>query len=148
MRLRDGRVGRVQKLVSEDEGLRGENLVGGTNAGLGRDGESESTFERRGGGGRSRGRGAAETAGFRHVQDVRDDEYMYDENAPRSLGAYFTGLDELEARDAEGSNWTGEEDRGTVPEFKSEMAKCPVCGAFEGDERAVAHHVEGHFADG
>lgn len=24
-------------------------------------------------------------------------------------------------------------------------ATCPVCGNFEGDEVAVAHHVEGHF---
>lgn len=23
--------------------------------------------------------------------------------------------------------------------------KCPVCGEFEGDEMAVAHHVNGHF---
>lgn len=25
-------------------------------------------------------------------------------------------------------------------------ATCPVCGVFEGDETAVAHHVESHFA--
>lgn len=25
-------------------------------------------------------------------------------------------------------------------------ASCPVCGEFEGDEMAVAHHVESHFA--
>jgi hypothetical protein len=25
-------------------------------------------------------------------------------------------------------------------------ASCPVCGNFEGDEMAVAHHVESHFA--
>lgn len=25
-------------------------------------------------------------------------------------------------------------------------ASCPVCGNFEGDETAVAHHVESHFA--
>ncbi|KAI0447682.1 hypothetical protein F4803DRAFT_546200 [Xylaria telfairii] len=27
----------------------------------------------------------------------------------------------------------------------SAIATCPVCGAFEGDESAVAHHVAGHF---
>lgn len=32
-----------------------------------------------------------------------------------------------------------------LPQLRSEMATCPVCGAFEGDEVAVAHHVEGHF---
>jgi hypothetical protein len=25
------------------------------------------------------------------------------------------------------------------------VAKCPVCGEFEGDEVAVAHHVNTHF---
>jgi hypothetical protein len=28
-----------------------------------------------------------------------------------------------------------------------EAVVCPVCGEFEGDERAVAHHVEGHFGE-
>jgi hypothetical protein len=26
------------------------------------------------------------------------------------------------------------------------IASCPVCGDFKGDEIAVAHHVESHFA--
>jgi uncharacterized repeat protein (TIGR03833 family) len=29
----------------------------------------------------------------------------------------------------------------------SEVVNCPVCGDFEGDEAAVAHHVSGHFGD-
>lgn len=28
----------------------------------------------------------------------------------------------------------------------AKTATCPVCGIFEGDEAAVAHHVEGHFS--
>jgi hypothetical protein len=28
-----------------------------------------------------------------------------------------------------------------------EVATCPVCGEFEGDESAVAHHVESHFGE-
>ena len=42
--------------------------------------------------------------------------------------------------------------RATGTETKTEtgtpsalVSTCPVCGVFEGDEAAVAHHVEGHF---
>lgn len=35
--------------------------------------------------------------------------------------------------------------RSTEPVLSSVMAKCPVCGIFEGDEAAVSHHVESHF---
>ncbi|KAI2635072.1 hypothetical protein GGS21DRAFT_490282 [Xylaria nigripes] len=30
-------------------------------------------------------------------------------------------------------------------DFESAIAKCPVCGEFEGDEAAVGHHVAEHF---
>ncbi|KAF2267853.1 hypothetical protein CC78DRAFT_50492 [Lojkania enalia] len=139
VRLRDGRVGRVQALVSEEEGVRGENIVRGTDAGLGRNGEASSSPAP--GQGRGRGRGGQN---FRHVQDSRDDGYMWDESRSRNLSEYFSGLD-LESQDEIGG-WAASE-RSTVPEVKSEMVKCPVCGIFEGDERAVAHHVEGHFQD-
>ena len=33
----------------------------------------------------------------------------------------------------------------TRSEFKSATSTCPVCGQFEGDEVAVAHHVNSHF---
>lgn len=31
------------------------------------------------------------------------------------------------------------------PATTADIVKCPVCGDFEGDEAAVAHHVAGHF---
>lgn len=31
-------------------------------------------------------------------------------------------------------------------EITGPTAACPVCGEFEGDEAAVAHHVDAHFA--
>lgn len=37
------------------------------------------------------------------------------------------------------------EGRSTGEVFKSAMSTYPVCGDFEGDEMAVAHHVSGHF---
>ncbi|PYI07744.1 hypothetical protein BO78DRAFT_442646 [Aspergillus sclerotiicarbonarius CBS 121057] len=30
-------------------------------------------------------------------------------------------------------------------DFEYGIVTCPVCGQFEGDEAAVAHHVAGHF---
>ncbi len=130
VRLRDGRVGRVQRLVSTDEGDRGEAAVGGAGAGLGRDGEGIGT---RGGSGFRRGE-----------RDIREeDEYFYDERG-RSGDVdhgYFAALEEADRRHAE-SKGLGRGGKGD-----EEVVKCPVCGEFEGDERAVAFHVEGHFAE-
>ncbi|KAF2476860.1 uncharacterized protein BDR25DRAFT_41729 [Lindgomyces ingoldianus] len=147
VRLRDGRVGRVQGVVSEAEGLIGESLVGGENAGLGRDGESVAVGERAERGERG---GRGRRAVFRHVSDVRDDNgYLWDEEAAgkRNLGTYFTGLEELEAL----GNTASPTNQQHVPtrqlELQTETVKCPVCGEFEGDETAVQHHVESHFQD-
>lgn len=145
VRLRDGRVGRVQRLVSDDEGVRGEEEAGGIGANLGRNGENGGIEARgvgssRGGRGRGRGRG-----GFRHVQDVRNDEYLWDENRSQNLGSYFAGLDALEEMDAGNAGGRGE-GREAGLALNTEMVICPVCQVFEGDERAVAHHVEEHFA--
>ncbi|PSN68354.1 hypothetical protein BS50DRAFT_666022 [Corynespora cassiicola Philippines] len=134
VRLRDGRVGRVQKVVSESEGAAGEALVGGAEAGLGRDGDVRG----RGDGGVRRGAGME--------RDVREhDEYFYDEEraGQRDLG-YFRELEEADAREG---GWSARE-RDMVPEGGGEVVTCPVCGNFEGDARAVEYHVEEHFAEG
>lgn len=36
---------------------------------------------------------------------------------------------------------------GDGVEAETETSLCPVCGEFEGDAAAVAHHVAGHFGD-
>lgn len=41
-------------------------------------------------------------------------------------------------------NGRGEE---KVTQSSSEVVTCPVCGEFNGDEVAVAHHVATHFSD-
>jgi hypothetical protein len=84
------------------------------------------------------------------VEEQEGESYMYDENRAQNLGAYFTAkLEEADARSGTGSreqeSWRNEEDEerskpGTV------TTTCPVCHVFEGDERAVAYHVEQHFA--
>jgi uncharacterized repeat protein (TIGR03833 family) len=127
VRLRDGRVGRVQAMISDAEGERGESLAGGSGAGLGRDGER-------------RGRGGM--VGGRVERDIREeDEYLYDESrsAAPMLGL-FGALEEADKQHRK------ESERGVVESEEAEMAVCPVCGEFEGDEKAVAFHVEEHFA--
>ncbi|KAI1497477.1 hypothetical protein F5X99DRAFT_363058 [Biscogniauxia marginata] len=37
------------------------------------------------------------------------------------------------------------ENLGATRDLTTAIATCPVCGAFEGDEAAVAHHVAEHF---
>lgn len=115
-------MGRVQSLVSETEGESGEALAGGADAGLGRDGEV------RGG-----GRGRME-------RDVREnDEYFFDETRRGEVdGGIFAALEEADRRYEQGKGGHG----GGV-----ETAVCPVCGVFEGDEVAVARHVESHFGE-
>jgi hypothetical protein len=131
VRLRDGRVGRVQRLVSVEEGERGESIVGGAGANVGRDGGSS--------GGRGGGGGFG-IRGGRIERDIReDDEYLYDENKSAVANdGWFAALEQADQR------WKDERGGKVVAE---DVVKCPVCGEFEGDERAVAHHVEGHFGD-
>jgi uncharacterized repeat protein (TIGR03833 family) len=134
VRLRDGRVGRVQGLVSESEGERGEALVGGPSANLGRNGEDSRAGVRTVGSGFARG---GRMLGGRVERDIREeDEYIYEEGrrAPAEVGL-FAALEEADRRHQQRSEETGD------------VTTCPVCGEFEGDEAAVAHHVEGHFGD-
>ncbi|CAO2653254.1 Nn.00g026650.m01.CDS01 [Neocucurbitaria sp. VM-36] len=139
VRLRDGRVGRVQGLVSLADGERGEALVGGAEAGLGRNGEGD-VGSGRGGGGSGRVAGRME-------RDVReDDEYFYQERRAADVGL-FAALEEADRRDREKREGVGSAGVGGIGNAESELATCPVCGEFEGDEAAVAHHVESHFGD-
>ncbi|KAF2708855.1 hypothetical protein K504DRAFT_468086 [Pleomassaria siparia CBS 279.74] len=127
VRLRDGRVGRVQKVVEEAKGREGEDSVGGAGAGLGRDGETIR-------GGSSGGRG------FKHTQDVREDGHLWDDQNQASR-EYFADVQFKVKGQKKGKRKGG----SSAVVAEETLATCPVCGAFEGDERAVAHHVEQHF---
>ncbi|KAF7929736.1 hypothetical protein EAE99_004640 [Botrytis elliptica] len=165
VRLRDGRVGRVQRLCTEGEAEEGD----GGMRGLGRNGEvgggegegSGDMNERTGGMRRGGGRGG------KIYSDFRTDGY--DESSAASTGAGASLEDYIVVKgNRKGKKSTAEEkkisERGTMePEenckndeevleerstgdvFKIAMSTCPVCGEFEGDEMAVAHHVNGHF---
>lgn len=131
VRLRDGRVGRVQGLVSEAEGLEGEGIVGGPEANLGRNGEGAANA------------GRGERRGGRIERDIReDDEYLYENRASNQDYGLFAALEEADKRH--------EQSRAGPPlgqVASEELAVCPVCYKFEGDEASVAHHVEQHFAE-
>ncbi|KAK6528069.1 hypothetical protein TWF281_009327 [Arthrobotrys megalospora] len=192
VRLKDGRVGRVQKVL---EGL--PTASGGTSqvteGGNGRPQLDGATMEEspassddttsgygrsRGGGdrgwnrgnyrgGRGRGRG-----GFRpySISSPRGEdgnersEATYDltafirggrrggRNGYRAMGSFHQGRGGF--GNTEGQVVFGEEIQ--LSPLSSEellanspnddpIARCPVCGEFEGDEVAVSHHVETHF---
>lgn len=80
--------------------------------------------------------------GGRVERDIRDeDEYLYDEGREeRGSEGLFGALEEADRK------WREERSGGVKKE--EEVVVCPVCGEFEGDERAVAFHVEGHFGEG
>lgn len=150
VRLADGRVGRVQSIASGEVKLAGEDI--GEAAGL-----------------QAAGGGAAwatdDSLGRRRRQDRgrRTDE---EEVPPQHIGldAFIKPAKQKgkrrgnTARDGEGKD-DGEAGRavpGEVPvdtsippqlgeQHQEDVARCPVCNGFEGDEAAVAHHVASHF---
>ena len=120
----------MQGLMSEAEGLEGESIVGGPGADLGRNGEDAA----------SAGRGRR---GGRMEKDIReDDEYLYESRASTQDYGLFAALEEADKRHEQSR--TGPPSGQPVSD---EVAVCPVCYKFEGDEASVAHHVEQHFGE-
>ncbi|KAK0724080.1 hypothetical protein B0H67DRAFT_640651 [Lasiosphaeris hirsuta] len=69
----------------------------------------------------------------------REEEEEEEEGPTAAVGldAYLKPARRRQGRGRAGGEGTGGE----------EALSCPVCGEFEGDEAAVAHHVAGHFDD-
>ncbi|TPX06794.1 uncharacterized protein E0L32_002290 [Thyridium curvatum] len=135
VRLADGRVGRVQTMASTSEGDASESAT--------QDDESSSgafalagehqTFAGSGqhNSRRSRNRGGREEQDRApEPQAVGLDAYVK-QAKPRRKGKQTAGqtFGDAAANDA----------------APAPTVTCPVCGAFEGDEAAVAHHVASHF---
>lgn len=132
--LRDGRVGRVQRMVGEQEAHEAsQGLSGlGRNGDIGYTGSVDAPFAGRARTyARSRCRGVHE-----QEQDLPSSGY--------SLGAFLPE----DTTQASIQNISGPTDHpATALDFGSATRICPVCEAFEGDEMAVAHHVNEHFGD-
>ncbi|RYP47133.1 hypothetical protein DL768_006743 [Monosporascus sp. mg162] len=148
VRLTDGRIGRVQRMASENSDSSA-SPPDATAAG-----SSVS----------SSGEIATLTSGpppGRRGQHPRYRDFRLDESldAPPEridLGAYIVpNKRKGKAKKGSSSNQPGNSTDATdaassnnsssVVDVASATAICPVCNAFEGDEAAVAHHVAEHF---
>ncbi|KAF2084678.1 hypothetical protein K490DRAFT_75636 [Saccharata proteae CBS 121410] len=138
VRLVDGRVGRVQRMVTEEEARAGSAGL----SGLGRNGETggqRSVETRPFAGGPSSG----SRINIRY-RDVREEEEMNIPSGGYSLGDFLPPGHPL----AEDSSKDFGPDTGlstAAPDLASATQTCPVCGNFEGDEVAVSRHVDTHF---
>lgn len=127
VRLRDGRVGRVQRIVDHEMArLASEGL-----SNLGQNGEP-------GGARRSAGR----RINSRHT-DARLDQ-PEEPPASNSLDAYITAPRPQRKKHQKAAS---ESLASYALTFSSATITCPICGKFEGDEAAVEHHVQEHFLE-
>lgn len=126
VRLSDGRIGRVQRMHTgeippQDTSAAPTSTSRNTRPPRERD-NRQSKFQSR---------------------DIRLDD---DGEAPAEeidLFAYMKPAKQKKKGGAKVQESVGEEE---VVREAATTASCPVCGEFEGDEMAVAHHVESHFA--
>ncbi|TVY36368.1 Uncharacterized protein LOCC1_G006844 [Lachnellula occidentalis] len=139
VRLRDGRVGRVQRMVSRETAEAGAEGMNG----LGRNGEL--------GNGSHEGVrvASARVAGPRYG-DYRVEAPDEPDVANLSLADYVVVKGKKKGKskklDEEASSAAiQDESTEDLASAKAATSTCPVCGEFEGDEAAVAHHVNEHF---
>jgi uncharacterized repeat protein (TIGR03833 family) len=140
VRLQDGRVGRVQRMATDEEAATGsEGLFG-----LGRNGEIGGPAL------------ATSGSGFsgRRYEDFRIDEPDEPSGQPLSLADYVVVKTKGKGRGKKAnlSDQSHDIDDSTLDSPSQDIelgttitSTCPVCGEFEGDETAVAHHVNTHF---
>ena len=125
VRLSDGRIGRVQRMHTgeippQDTSAAPTSTSRNTRPPRERD-NRRSKFQSR---------------------DIRLDE---DGEAPAEEIDLFAYVKPAKQKKRGGSKVQEPVEEEVVKEAAT-TASCPVCGEFEGDEMAVAHHVESHFA--
>lgn len=76
-------------------------------------------------------------------RDIRLDE---DGEAPAEEIDLFAYVKPAKQKKKGGAKVQEPAEEEEVVKETAATASCPVCGEFEGDETAVAHHVESHFA--
>ena len=135
VRLTDGRVGRVQSLRSGDEPAEPAQ-----------EGDEEGIQIRTEGG---------DPTGRRNrfgARDMRLDGPVEPPSEPLGLNMYIRPPKGKKrggkAQARQNVTEDGEDStQGTAAQTTAATVSCPVCGAFEGDEAAVAHHVAAHFEE-
>ncbi|KAK0610891.1 hypothetical protein B0T14DRAFT_540164 [Immersiella caudata] len=139
VRLTDGRIGRVQTMADATSASAAPPQVPG-----------DSTHEVPHGAGPPRSFRQSRPSAF---SDIRDEEQP---TASIGLDAYVKpakqrkpgkGKARQTSESAEITGIPSQDTGSTVSSESGALSTCPVCGAFEGDEAAVAHHVAGHFDD-
>ncbi|KAI1109538.1 hypothetical protein F5Y14DRAFT_23134 [Nemania sp. NC0429] len=148
VRLTDGRIGRVQSMASSPVGNDSSTQPSST----GSSGPSPLTLPTAEDAREPRGQGRRP-----RYRDVRLEEPLDVPSEQTDLSVYIVpskrkGRGKKRPNDdtandmvdpGEGSNSNGH--GTTTTEVIANLATCPVCGMFEGDETAVAHHVAEHF---
>jgi uncharacterized repeat protein (TIGR03833 family) len=139
VRLVDGRVGRVQRMVNE--AIATEASSGLSN--LGRNGEpannSVSTTA------------PTLSTNRNHFGDIREDPYDYanasGSRSPINLADYIKPAKNKKGKrkGTPTTNNQAEEAPTDVSTTIPALVVCPICNAFEGDEEAVAFHANTHF---
>ncbi|KAI4865398.1 hypothetical protein F4820DRAFT_297337 [Hypoxylon rubiginosum] len=155
VRLADGRIGRVQSMGSPASSASPSRP---DNAGLASGATTLPTEDEPANS--ADGAAASHPRGGRRprYRDVRLDEPLEAAPEQTDLSAYIVparrkgknrngtprdaGQPDGSAR-SDGS--LGTNDANSAMDVTSATATCPVCGEFEGDETAVAHHVATHF---
>lgn len=128
VRLADGRVGRVQQMVSEGEAMAGQEGL----SGLGENGETLDGGRRR-----ESGRNGGISRG-----DRRGAEQTEQPRAGFSLEDFLPVGHSL--RNDSSASATQDLDAIRPSEAEEGSLVCPLC-EFKGDEAAVSHHVNIHF---
>ncbi|CAG7939929.1 unnamed protein product [Penicillium salamii] len=141
VRLADGRVGRVQS-IRNGEPTPEPDVMEGTQG---------ASFQIRAEGGDVSGKGNRFAS-----RDMRLDGPEEPEAEPLGLDMYIRPAKGKKKGEKKGKKTqvgqSEEPERredaiNAGPAQKSGSLKCPVCGDFEGDEAAVAHHVAAHFGE-
>lgn len=148
VRLTDGRVGRVQSMSSTTAASSSGQPSGSTSfAGVTQDAtvpEAHATGSRPFRGRRRDGGGDIR---YTEEQDLPPQQIGLDayvkEKKPKKRGRGKGNSSTNEAATPEDDLPVG--DSAIDSRAATESATCPVCGEFEGDEAAVAHHVASHF---
>ena len=147
VRLTDGRIGRVQRMSSENPDSSKPSP--GVPASAGSEQLPDGVMGSVGGSTRRRGQQP-------RYRDVRLDEPLEAPAEQVDLAAYIVpskrkgkGKKGQKADQPVDATVGNDDSVGNNSSAASKpaptTATCPVCNAFEGDEAAVAHHVAGHF---
>jgi uncharacterized repeat protein (TIGR03833 family) len=142
VRLQDGRVGRVQRMV--DQAIARDASEGLSN--LGRDGEPNAVAS-------TSDVNPPAVTSSRHFSDVRNDPYDYTSAStsrePMNLADYIKPSKNRRKKPASKENESVgepiESNTAATPAPAVAIVTCPICGLFEGDEEAVAFHANTHF---